>query len=112
MNCGTGWKHASISSNGKIKSCLLLNNNEDLGDLSKDNIADIFKTDKVSFFANFTKSKDDANCNDCTYKDFCNNCIARIYVSNLQRIKQGMDLCPIVYSTNMYKYFDFNNRII
>jgi radical SAM protein with 4Fe4S-binding SPASM domain len=107
-NCGVGWQHATISPNGIVKSCVLLDENiAIMGNVFEQNIQDIFDSDISSFYANFNKQIDDVSCINCDYKYNCGNCIAGIYVSNVERIKKGKDLCDFAKKIEMNKYFNF-----
>ena len=106
-NCGIGWQHATISPYEIVKSCMLLDDKSKLGSLKKQSISDIFKSDKVLFYANFSKKFDEELCDGCPYNVSCGNCIARIYKSNIQRIKEGLGWCPYAKKINMNKIFDY-----
>ena len=111
-NCGVGWKLISIASNGDVKSCSLLGNIGKIGNVFNQNVRDILNSEKGRFHMNFSKMQKEEICHDCAYKYYCAMCITRIYAANIQRIRDGLDLCEIAKRNKMDKYFDFNSHCI
>lgn len=107
-NCGTGWRAISIAANGDVRSCLLLGKTGNMGNVFKQNIFNILNSPKGNFYLNFSKKMDEEPCQLCSYKNYCAMCITRIYAANIQRIKDGLDLCEIAKRNKMDECFDFN----
>lgn len=96
-NCGSGWQHATISPTGTVKFCVIMNDcSASMGNIYEQNISKIFNSEKAYFYANFSKQIDDECCISCEYYGSCGNCIARIYMANIDRLKKGKELCNIV----------------
>jgi len=111
-NCGTGWKAVSITSNGDVRSCPLLGEVGKMGNIFKQDICEITNSDKSRFYLNFSKKHEEKICHNCEYEYYCAMCITRIYVANLQRIRNGIDLCEIAKRNEMDKYCDFGSNSI
>ena len=107
-NCGIGWKHISIAPSGIVRSCLFFNECGEMGNVFEQDMSDIFNSNKVHFYAKFSKKPIEVCCESCSYKNYCGSCIARIYAANIQRIKDGGNYCEIVKRNEMDKYFNFN----
>jgi hypothetical protein len=78
--------------------------------LNKVFIHELLRQPVCEFYSNFSKRWDDESCFACSYKDFCTRCLARIYAVNIQRIKDGNNLCEIVKRNKMDDFFDFNSN--
>lgn len=87
---------------------LALGKNGKMGNIFEQDIFDIFNSDKTQFYVNFSKSIEEESCKNCSYNSFCAVCISKIYTANIQRLKDGLELCEIAKRNKMDKYFDFN----
>lgn len=109
-NCGAGWKLVTVSPNGNIRSCVMLDENGTIGNIFEQDISSIFKSDKVKFYANFSKTRDEDACKRCQYQDYCQRCISRIYTANIQRLNNGLELCEIAKRNKMDAFLNFNSN--
>lgn len=109
-NCGAGWQQIAISSTGKIRSCLMLDKSGEFGDYNRDSLFDIFNSKKVELYSNFTKNGMENCCKTCSYKNYCANCLLRVYAANKIRIKDKLGLCEVAIRNNMTELLDFNSN--
>jgi radical SAM protein with 4Fe4S-binding SPASM domain len=109
-NCGAGWKAFSITAEGDIRSCSILGKNGYIGNILKQSIHEILEQPVCKFYSNFSKQWNEKACLDCTYKDYCARCLTRIYATNIQRVKDGLNLCEIAKRNKMNEYLDFNSN--
>jgi radical SAM protein with 4Fe4S-binding SPASM domain len=76
-NCGAGYKHIAISPNGKVRACLIMNEERLwFGDIRKENFKDIMavKNPKLKMFYKMcAPSKND--CNGCELDHVCVGCV-------------------------------------
>jgi radical SAM protein with 4Fe4S-binding SPASM domain len=110
-NCGIGWNHISISYDGNVKSCLMLGEIGYIGNVFNQEISAIFNSNKCHFYMNFAKKREEASCNMCSYKNYCASCLSKIYAANIQRLKDGLELCDIAKRNKMDEYLDFNSNL-
>ncbi len=90
---------------------MLNDNSGGMGNIYRQSILEIFNSDKVRFYANFTKQIDDESCKECEHNNSCGNCIARIYVANIEYKKKNKDLCEIAKRTKMEKSVNLDSEL-
>lgn len=49
-------------------------------------------------------------CKTCSYKNYCANCLLRVYAANKIRIKDKLGLCEVAIRNNMTELLDFNSN--
>ena len=108
-NCGAGWKLFSISAEGNIGSCAILGKNGYIGNVLNQSIHKILELPICELYSNFSIQRNEESCIECSYYNYCGRCITRIYSANIQKIKDGLDLCEIAKRNKMDLFLNFNS---
>lgn len=106
-NCGAGWRTVPILPNGDVIMCQNIGDIVKLGNI-KDGFERIFINNPiVDFLKNFKISIDQPECEDCEYNIYCSKCLAKIILSNQERIRRNKGLCSFVINKGINKYINF-----
>ena len=107
-NCGSGWRTVCISSSGVVRPCVIMD--EDyikLGNLKTEKIYDIMKKPIVQKLHDL-KWPLVEDCGHCQNKEFCMFCPYRAFITNNERLSQGLDLCKWAKNNGIEEFVDFN----
>ena len=103
-NCGAGWRTVTIAPNGNIRPCVLADEKFIvIGNIKKNTITEIMKNPVVECLRNLEWPKDEM-CGNCKNKLFCKNCSIRGFVTNEERLGQGLNVCKWAEKYNISKY--------
>lgn len=107
-NCGSGWRTICISSSGVVRPCVIMD--EDyitIGNLKQEKIYDIMKKTVVQKLHDLKWPLAD-ECGECPNKEFCMFCPYRAFITNNERMSQGLGLCKWAKKNGIEEFINFN----
>lgn len=109
INCGAGWRTFTIGPNGVIRPCVLMEEGYlTLGNIKEMSIPDIMKTDVVKALYNLPWPLENT-CGGCPNESFCKFCAYRAFITNTERVKQGVGLCKWAEMNDVGRFVNINN---